>query len=179
MIEEGNNGDLIAIGRIRKPFGLKGQCYADAFGGAMYQLKSPCRVFYGIDETQAVSGVLVEIRDSSRGHICRFEGCDTVEQAEIYRGVLLFVNICELPRLADNEYYHFELQGMTVVSVQSNRTVGVVTAIENYPTVEALNVRREDGVEILIAMNRGFIEKIDREKKCIFVTQSALEQIIS
>jgi 16S rRNA processing protein RimM len=178
MSETGNIPQRIAIGRVRKPFGLKGQCYADGFGRAFGELEAPCKILWGADEKEANKAVLSEIKETPRGYICRFEGYDNVDDAEIFRGAYLFLDKNELPDLAANEYYNFELEGMTVVAVPANRPIGVVTEIQSYPTVETLSVRREDGSEILVPMNKGIVEKIDREKKCITVFESALEQLI-
>ena len=67
---------------------------------------------------------------------------------------------------------------MTVVISGTNKPVGVVVEVQNFPTLDALNVRKEDGSMVLIALGKGIIEKIDRDKKSIIVSESALEQII-
>jgi 16S rRNA processing protein RimM len=170
--------ELIAIGCVRRPFGLKGHFFLEAFGKALSALKTPRRVFQGKSEQQTTAAMLSEIRKSPRGFIGKFEGHDTCEAAEILRGVYLFLEKNELPQLRGNEYYSFELQGMSVVAVPSLKTIGIVVEIQSFPTVDALNVRKEDGSMVLISMNKGIIEKIDREKQCIVVSESALEQII-
>ena len=169
----------IAIGRVRKPFGLKGQFYADAFGKALEMLRSPKKVFCGSDEASTVSITLVEIRETPRGFLGRFEGSETVEDAERFRGMYMFLEKSELPGLRSNEYYHFELEGMAVVTEQIDKPVGVVVEMQSFPTTDALVVRKEDGSTILIPMNKDFIKKIDREKGCVVVNASALDAIVA
>ena len=50
---EGGGRERIAIGRVRKPFGVRGQFYADAFGKALMALRPPARVFCGKNESDA------------------------------------------------------------------------------------------------------------------------------
>jgi 16S rRNA processing protein RimM len=169
---------LIAIGQVRKPFGLKGHCYVDGFGSGLARLKSPCPVLVGPGETQARPVVIAELKSSPRGFVCRFDGAGDRDAAEAFRDVFIFVDQSELAPLKGNEFYHFELEGMTVVTAREQKPVGVVLNVENFPTVDALNVRKEDGSMIIIALGKGIIEKIDRENKCVVVSDSALEQII-
>ena len=172
------DAELIAIGQVRKPFGLKGHCYVDGYGRGLAGLSPPCRVLLGASEQQTRTVVIIEIRTSPRGYVCRFEGSDDRNGAEILRGGFLFLEKKGLPALKDNEYYQYELEGMTVVTSGAAQSVGVVTEVQNFPTMDALNVRKEDGSTVLIAMGKGIIEKIDRDKKSIIVSESALEQII-
>jgi len=170
--------EMIAIGRVRKPFGLKGRFYADAFGKALGALSIPKRFFCGKDEEGAVSITLTEINETPRGFIGKFEGCDTIEEAQRFRGAFLFLEKSDLPDLGSNEYYHFELEGMTVIAQPSDKPVGVVTQIQSFPTTDALVVRKDDGSTVLIAMKSGIIQKIDREKRCIVADGSSLEEIL-
>ena len=172
------DAELIAIGQVRKPFGLKGHCYVDGFGKALAGLVAPCGVLLGESERQTRQVVINEIRASPRGYVCRFEGSDSRDGAETYRGGFLFLDKNELVPLKGNEYYHYELEGMTGVTSGTNKPIGVVTEVQNFPTMDALNVRKDDGSSVLIALGKGIIEKIDRDNKSIIVSESALEQII-
>ena len=170
--------ERIAIGWVRKPFGCKGQFYADAFGKALGELKTPFRIFWGNGEECMNAAVLSERSETSKGFICKFEGNDTVEEAERARGAYLFLDKNDLPKLNSEEFYHFELEGMTVIARPSDTITGIVADIQNYPAANALKVRRENGSTVLIPITKGVVEKIDRQKQCIFVNGSAIEEII-
>ncbi|MGB7567264.1 MAG: ribosome maturation factor RimM [Chitinivibrionales bacterium] len=172
------NAELIAIGQVRKPFGLKGHCYVDGFGTVLAGLSPPRKVLIGPGESQTSAVALIEIKASPRGYVCRFEGIESRDSAETLRGGFLFLDKNELPPLKGNEYYHYELEGMTVVTSGTRKPIGIVTEVQNFPTMNALNVRKEDGSTVLIALGKGIIEKIDRDNTCIIISESALEQII-
>jgi 16S rRNA processing protein RimM len=172
------HSERIAIGRVRKPFGLKGQFYADAFGRALRVLSPPKKLLCGKDEKEAKEVILIEIKETPRGFIGKFEGSESVEDAKRVRGDYLFLEKNDLPCLGSNEYYHFELEGMTVIAEPSGRPVGVVTRMQSFPTTDAFVVQKDDGSTVLIAMKGGIIQKIDREKGCILVNGSALEELL-
>jgi 16S rRNA processing protein RimM len=178
MITAGRTPELIAIGQVRKPFGLKGHCYADGFGRALAGLSSSCMVLLGQSELQTRPVVISEIKASPRGYVLRFEGSESRDSAESLRGEFIFLEKTELSPLKDNEYYHYELEGMKVVTSGTSKPVGVVMEVQNFPTMDALNVRKEDGSMVLIALGKGIIEKIDRDNECVIVSETALEQLI-
>jgi 16S rRNA processing protein RimM len=168
----------IAIGCVRKPFGLKGHCYVEAFGKALPALRVPSKVLVGRSAETANEAMLREKKETPKGYICRFDGQEDVDQVQTLRGAYLFMEQNRLPPPEGNEYYHFELEGMTVIALPENKPIGVVLEVQNFPTVDALNIRREDGSEVLISLRQGIIAKIDRENNCINVHGSALEQIL-
>jgi 16S rRNA processing protein RimM len=173
-----DQSDLIAIGCVRKPFGLRGQFYADAFGKALGALQIPKRVLCGKDETGAKPFIISELKETPRGFTGRFEGINTVEEAQQFRGAYLFLDKDELPGLGTKEYYHFELKGMSIIAMPAEKAVGVVVDMESFPTTDALVVRKDDGSTVLVPMNSGCIQKIDRENGNILVNGSALEDFV-
>jgi 16S rRNA processing protein RimM len=94
------------------------------------------------------------------------------------RGVYLFMEQESLRALADDEYYAFELEGMSVVTVPGDKPLGTVTEVLSYPTVNALSVQRENAPPLLICLRKEFVEKIDREARRISVFETAIEQIL-
>ena len=66
------DNELIAVGRIRKPFGLRGQCYIDAFGQTVASFKVPVTVMLGMDTVNVVPEVLSFIKSTPKGYLCGF-----------------------------------------------------------------------------------------------------------
>ena len=86
-----------------------------------------------------------------------------------------------LPLDPDNRaicYYHFELEGLTVVEHETERTIGIVTSVQNFPTVDALEVRKLDGSTVLVSMTEGIIKAVDPAQGVIRVSGAALEEIV-
>ena len=55
----------------------------------------------------------------------------------------------------------------------------MVTDVENFPTVDALNVRKEDASTILIALGKGIVEKIDRENNASWFPNQRLSRLFN
>jgi 16S rRNA processing protein RimM len=183
--EEGRRGsaaacgdDLVAIGMVRRPVGLKGWCYVEALGETLPALQLPGSLRAGRDPASTRDLVLREKKNSPQGLVCKFEGIDDVDTAGTLRGLYLFCGRDCLAPLPGARHYHFELEGLTVVGADSGRTIGLVAAIQNFPTTDALEVRKEDGTTILISMTQGIIRSVDQAGGVIAVSDSAIEEIL-
>lgn len=171
-------GDFVAIGIIRKPVGLKGQCYVDAFGATLPGLRPPARLYAGKGSPATQELVLQELRQSPKGLICRFEGYQDLDTAGALRGFYLFCGRDKLPKPPKGRHYHFELVGLTVVADESGAAIGTVTEVQQYPAADALEVRKADGSTILVSMSGGIVKSVDSAAGVIRVSGAALEEIL-
>ena len=90
--------------------------------------------------------------------ILRLEGSSSREDAEALRGLELTV-----PRedgmLGEDEFWASDLEGCAVVCGEV--AVGTVRRMRALPSVEVLEVEREDGRELLVPLVRDCIRSID------------------
>ena len=91
--------------------------------------------------------------------ILRLEGHAGREAAEGLRGQPLLVARGDLPELEADEYWAHELEGCAVTD--GGRAVGTVRQMRELPSVEVLEVVREDGEELLVPMVSGAVRSID------------------
>lgn len=96
---------------------------------------------------------------SSSVIIARIDGVNNRNAADLLRGVELFINRDDLPRLPDGEYYHTDLIGMRVV--RDGVQIGVVDNVQNYGGGDILELDNGD----LIAFNSV---DVDIENKTIY-----------
>lgn len=169
---------LVAIGMVRRPVGLKGECYAEAFGATLESLSPPAALRGGTDPATTRELVLRTMRKTPRGPVCSFEGIDDVDAAGTLRGWYLFCGRDLLPPLPKGRHYHFELEGLTVRGAESGRLIGTVAAVRSYPTVDALEVRKGDGSTILISMTGETVKAVDTARGAVTVAESAIEEIV-
>jgi|WetSurMetagenome_2_1015567.scaffolds.fasta_scaffold00027_62 16S rRNA processing protein RimM len=169
---------LVAIGRVRRPVGLSGACYVEAFGATLESLAPPVLLRAGTEPEVAREVVMTSMRPGPRGPVCAFEGISDMDAAGTLRGWYLFCGRDLLPKLPEGRHYQFELEGLAVLGAESGRVIGTVTGVQNYPTVDALEVRREDGSSILISMTRETVRAVDRATGTITVLESAIEDIL-
>lgn len=86
---------------------------------------------------------LVKVRDDGKGGaIARLAQSASRADAERLRGTVLTVPREALPPLAEGEFYHADLLGLTVVT-DAGDTVGTVLAIENFGATDIIEITRE------------------------------------
>jgi 16S rRNA processing protein RimM len=170
--------ELVAIGIVRKPHGVRGQCCVNGFGDTLAQVSAPVKLWLGRDEKTAREITVSEIRETPKGFICRFGGCDTMDSAEALRDHLLFCGSGSLPELDKGKHYGFELEGLTVVAGEDGKAIGTVIDVETYPTVDCIDVRLDNGSTVVIAMTPGVVRSVNKSEGTITVSRSAIEELL-
>ncbi|MCG6901942.1 MAG: ribosome maturation factor RimM [Rhodobacter sp.] len=126
----------ICVGAIAGAFGVKGEV----------RLKSFCA------DPAAIAGYApLTSEDGSRrftltlgqpissGFAARIDGIATKEAADALRGVRLYAERSALPELPDDEFYHADLIGLTVLDT-GGATLGRVRAVLNHGAGDILEI---------------------------------------
>lgn len=160
--------DCYQLGHIVKPHGLTGELQA----------------IFDVDQPEAydnLESVLLEIKgqlvpffiDSLRitenRTLLGLEGVDTVEDAEQYRGIKLYLPLDNLPPLeSEEQFYYHEVLGFSVEDTQKGH-IGTVTGV--YDTgPQALLAIDHQGNEVLVPIVEPLVQKVDRSEKKLYVT---------
>ncbi|MBD3242493.1 MAG: 16S rRNA processing protein RimM [Chitinivibrionales bacterium] len=167
----------VALGVIGRPRGIRGECRVTAFGRTLECLPLPLTVAVGPGNGPWRELELREVRQSPHGFTCRFGGIEDRDAAESLRNQLISVDRADLPELEQGEYYHFELEGLQVVD-EHGAPLGTVVRVHNYPTVDALEVRREKGGTFILPMRDEIVETIEPSAGQVRVRAGALEELL-
>jgi 16S rRNA processing protein RimM len=92
---------------------------------------------------------LKSLRPDKIGAVARFAEIGDRNAAEALRGTLLSVPRDALPPLGEDEYYHADIIGLSVVTT-NGEPVGTVTAIENFNAGDILEITRPDGKTFMV-----------------------------
>lgn len=176
--EDSQGAELIAIAHVRKPVGLRGWCGVTALGDSLGKLKLPAEVLIGRGEKAAKPIRLIAAQPDPRGFRCRFEGSEDREQAERLRDHLIFLAEQLLPRLEEDAFYHFELEGMSVRSERTGQMIGTVRAVYNFPSTDAVEITITDGRQVLVPLRGEVIVSIDRPARCLSVDMDMLDELL-
>jgi 16S rRNA processing protein RimM len=96
---------------------------------------------------------LTKLRDDGKGGaVARFAEVPDRTAAEKLRGTALWVERSALPPLAEGEYYHADLIGLSAVC-DNGEPLGQVIAIANYGAGDVLEIERPNGKRFMIPMN--------------------------
>ena len=173
----GPEHEPIAVATVGKPRGLGGECRIHAIGDTLSRAPLPFDVLVGdaADRTQPM--VVSSLRKQNRTFLCRFEGIGDRTGAEKLTNKTVFVPRNRLPALEPGAYYHFELEGLRVVGDDAVEW-GRVVAVHNYPTVDALEVKRTTGATVLVPIRDEIVERIDCEQGYVRVHLKALDELL-
>lgn len=159
--------DLVAIAKIVKPRGLKGEVAADLL------TDFPER-FDGLENVVGVrpDGNRIDLKLENSWFqkervILKFAGCDSIEDVEQMRDVEICVPESETIELEDDEFFDWQLEGCKVLTT-GGREIGNVTGLMRTGGTEILVVKGE-GKEYLVPFARSICTEVDVENRLIHI----------
>ncbi|WP_299650619.1 ribosome maturation factor RimM [uncultured Jannaschia sp.] len=103
---------------------------------------------------------LTIVRPVKGGYAVRLSGVPHKEAAEAMRGQRLWAHRDALPAPNDDEYYHSDLIGLTVLDT-GGVELGRVHAIHDHGAGDLLEVRPRGGASILLPFTREVVPTVD------------------
>ena len=160
MTEQLGDGELlVAVGRVGKAHGVRGDAFVEPWTDAPDERFSP-----GSRLTTEPAGRGPLTVESSRDHsgklVVHFAGVDDRNAVEALRGTVLLVPAGARPVIEDpDEFYDTDLIGLAVRTVQG-RQLGPVTDVLHSPAGSLLAVD-VDGREVLVPFRAEFVPVVD------------------
>ncbi|MFC2970381.1 ribosome maturation factor RimM [Acidimangrovimonas pyrenivorans] len=150
--------DRVCVGAITGAFGVRGEV----------RLKSFCTEAEAIGdyaplwtEDGSRSFTVKITRSIPNGLAARLSGVSNKDQADALRGTRLFADRDKLPGLPDDEFYHADLIGLTVLDAGGTE-IGKVRAIHNHGASDLLEVTGPGlKAPILLPFTREVIPTVD------------------
>ncbi len=165
--------ELIAIGRIVKPFGVKGEVrvrslsdvpgrFQELPGGPEVTLEAPS----GRSIRTGVTRVRPD-RGSEEFFVLGFEAFVTPEEAAQFRGGLIKIARNQAPSLPEGQYYEFELVGLTVRD-ETGRVLGRLEEVLETGSNHVFVVRGE-GQEVLLPGTKQVVAAVNLDEQTMTV----------
>ena len=157
--------DCFYLGRITKPWGVKGQV-------VMFLDVDTPEDYLGLDSAFVeVKGQLVPYffhLDNLNGNkaVATFEDLSP-DQAAALVGHPLYLPLDLLPKLEGNKFYFHEVLGFKVVDEEKG-DIGTLQQVIEYPAQPLFQIIKND-TEILIPVIDEVIKKVDRDTKTLFI----------
>jgi 16S rRNA processing protein RimM len=152
--------DWLHACRVGRPHGLDGSFHVTR---ARWLLLAP-----GATLRVGERDLVVERRAGTEARpIVRFAGASSRADLDALRGTDLLAARASAPALPDGEFWAEELEGCAVVDGATE--VGVVVALVELPSCEALAVRRPAGDELLVPMVADAVRSIDTQRRAVDV----------
>jgi 16S rRNA processing protein RimM len=168
------NMDLIAIGRIAKPIGTRGEVKILPLTDDTKRFEDLRSVLVGSEENASVQVKVVSVRIDAKQAVFCLDGFDSVEKAESLRDQFIFVPKENKVRLHEGSYFIDDVLGCRVIT-EEQKYVGIVIDLLKFPAND-IWVIKSDEKEILIPAVKAMIRQVDVANKRI--TISDLEGLI-
>ena len=159
--------DSVTIGRLLKPFGIKGEIRVESLTDIPGCFENLPSVSLLTPTGHMLKTEITQARPSGRFYLLSFSAFSSPEEAAVYRGALIQIPHESVPPSSAEQFYEFELIGMTVRD-KLNRDLGCVEEIMDLPQHHVFVVRQE-GTEYLIPATRKVVKQIDRTNKLMTV----------
>jgi 16S rRNA processing protein RimM len=164
----GEQAPTVEAGRVGRPHGLDGSFYVT---GARPRLLD-------LGATLSVGGRTAAVTrraGTDARPIIRLQGVSDRDAALALRGQALVTRSVALPALGEGEWWAHELEGCEVHD--GARLVGTVSRLLEFPSCEALEVRRVgEGGELLVPLVKEAVRRVSVGERRIDVDLSFLEE---
>ncbi len=150
---------MVCVGAIAGAFGVRGEARLKPFTADPLALGD-----YGaLSSEDGARRFTLEITRPIKGGLVagRLSGVETREAAEALRGTRLYVPRTALPPTEEDEYYHADLIGMTVVDLDG-AALGAVAAVHDHGAGDLLEIARPGGgARPLLPFTRDAVPHVD------------------
>lgn len=159
--------ELIAIGMIEKPFGVKGEVRVRSLSDVPGRLEGLKDVTLVAASGRALVTAVTRVRKQGGSYVLGFDAFSTPEEAAEFRGAFLKIPRGESPPLPAGQYFEYELVGMTVVE-ESGRPLGTLEEVLETGSSHVFVVRGA-GRETLIPALRQMVASVDLQSRTMTV----------
>jgi 16S rRNA processing protein RimM len=169
-VAEQDPAELVPVGVVGRAHGLRGEMCIHLHDPTSHALFDVGAIV--VAPAGGAAGeryALAAARHQSTWVVIRLEGVATREQAEQLRGQTVMVERSELAEPREDEYYDYDLVGMSVTA-PDGEALGTVVAVEHPPANDVLVVELAGGALYLdVPMVEGIVVSIALERRAITV----------
>lgn len=160
--------ELIAVGQIVKPFGIKGEVRVRSLSDVPGRLPGLKSVTLVAPSGRELPTTVTRVREEDREfYVMGFAAFATPEEAAAFRGGLIMIPRDESPPLPEGQYYESDLLGLTVVK-ENGAPLGTLEDILETGGNHVFVVRRADH-EILLPGTREVVAAVDLGRRVMTV----------
>ena len=160
--------ELIVVGRLGRPQGIKGELTVEVRTDDPDDRFAVGKVLH-TDPPERGPVTITQARRQGKYLVVQVEGVHDRNQAEGLRDTLLLVDTQDLPPIQDeDEYYDTQLIGLE--ATVDGELLGEVTDVLHLPGGDTLVITRPHGKEALIPFVKAIVPTVDLEQGRVIVT---------
>lgn len=158
-----NSGDLVAVGRVVKVRGLRGELKIESLSDIPDRFSMLREVFVEFEDGSVETFSITSVKRMDNGLFVMLDGVEDRTAAGKFRGAYLCIDRGRLAQLPSDTYYAFDLTGMEVRS-PGGGIIGTVIRIERYPANDVIVVET-DGGELPVPALKDIVLDVDIQKQ--------------
>lgn len=167
--------NLVTIGKCVKPHGLGGEIGVKPITDFPERFEQTETVF-AHQQKDPVKFLEVEtVRSHSGGFLLKFKGVDSKEKAEKLRGFFLAVPEDETVVLEEDEFWHWELEGLQAFDPDGN-PLGVLKEVIESPAHDLYLIENDKGKTHLVPAVHQYVPDILIEENKIVVILPEMDE---
>lgn len=160
--------ELVNIGRIGSAVGLKGEVRVMLYSRDSNNLKEGKHLL--LKRAKEIIEVNCEsAKYQTNKLVVKFEGINDRTQAEFLKSMEVYLSEDQLDDLPEGEHYVRDIIGYSVIDKTNNMEIGRLTDVLQNTAQSILEVKTEEGKQVLIPAVDAFLKLIDDEHKTIEV----------
>jgi len=150
---------LITIGKVLKPWGVKGEMKIESLTDFPERFKERGRIFLISPAGKEFVCMVTSVRYANGVPFLTLAGYDTPEKAKALNGWFVKIPQEEIVPLPEGSYYRFELIGMEVFSEEGDK-LGTITDIFETGSNDVY-VMKHGNTEVYIPATREVVKQVD------------------
>ena len=162
--------EMVAIGRVVKPQGRKGEVLVHPLSDRPERFPALREVYVPGTGGAARALEVVSCWPHKGRFVLKLRGIDSIDDAETLRGMDVRIDEAELPALPSGSYYHHQLKGLAAVDEAGTPMGTVQDILETGGEAPVLAVRGS-GTETLIPLAEAFVRAGDLARGRIVVVR--------
>ena len=164
----GHDG-LIAIGRIMKPFGVRGAVRVVSLSDVPGRFEGLSDVTLSAPGGRVQRAQVRQVRRLGEDYLVSFDVFASPEEARRWRDALIQIPEASAPPLPDGQFYEFALLGLAV-RTESGASLGIIEDILETPANHVFVVR-DGATERLVPALKRVVVSIDAQRRVMTVRQ--------
>ena len=161
----------IALGKIVGAHGVKGLVKILPFGEDPLLIETLGPV-YTAEKGDSTLDIIMKNSAGNKVWLAEVAGVSDRNAAEPLRGTMLYVDVENLPKIADeNSYYHRDLIGLTVID-ENGQEVGSVIGVDNFGAGDLFEIKPPSGKNFYLPYTHDYVAAVDLNEKVLRVQRA-------
>lgn len=165
---------LVTIGKCVKPHGLHGEIAVKPITDFPERFEDTETVFAHQQKDPVKRLEIESVRHHSGGFLIKFQGVDSKDAAAGLRGYFLAVPEDELVELEEDEFWHWQLEGLQAYSPQG-QIIGTLKEVIESPAHDLYLIETPEGRTHLVPAVHQYVPEINLDQSRVVVIIPEIE----